>query len=87
MPEMSILRFQEAYGYFKQGLSVKEIAHKMSIAPSTAHTYIGWGKDPRKYYVRIERRNERRKERRKLEKTNRGAIYVKDIKSDLRSCK
>lgn len=82
MSETTIPRFQEAYEYSKKGLSVKEIAHRMDISPSTVYAYIRFGKDPQKYHNKIERRRERRKSN-KLKRG--GTVYLRDIESNLRN--
>ena len=75
-------RFQEAYEYFKKGLSVKEIARRMGISPSTVYAYIRFGRDPQIYHKKINKRRERRRLG-KLKK-RRGTVYLKDMESNLR---
>ena len=82
LSETTIPRFQEAHEYFKNGLSAKEIAHRMGVSLSTVYAYIRFGKDPQKYYSKIERRKKRRKSN-KLKR--RGTVFLKDIESSLRN--
>jgi len=84
LSDTTIFRFQEAYEHFKNGLSVKEIAHRMDISPSTVYAYLRFGKNPQKYHKKIEKRRERR-EVEKLKK--RGTVYLKDVESNLRNRK
>lgn len=74
-------RFQKAFDYYNKGLAVKQIAQVMQISPSTVQTYILWGKEPKKYQKKIERRRVRRRID-KLKK--RGIVYVKDVKQNLK---
>ena len=68
-------RAQQAYEYSEKGLSVKEIAEKMNIAPSTVHAYIHFGRKPQTYHKKMERRRQRRRST----KFKRRTVYLKDV--------
>ena len=82
MPETIPRRPKEAYNLFKKGLSVKQIAQKMSISPSTVRSYIYFARSPKKYLDKMTRRREKRIMKKKM-KRQKGSIYLKDVKADL----